>query len=366
MKAWSSRYPIAVDFSDSTAAVALQMTSRAGLPSLRATLYRDVVSTGPAMALSDEDEVAFVREVLRSGAFKGPSIALLPPLDAILTYPIRVTPGKQETVDAAIVREVRGILDFPIEEAILDCASLQPDPAGAKGTSLALVVVMRKAEVDRHLRLVKQAGGVLELIESASTALSRAHLGSSVFGAAPVLLCHIGHSQSAIVVASREGILAHRNVAWGTRGLTQKLAENLRLEGGARDVEFLLRRHGLLHAITGESDTPAATGGEAASSVVAQLLAPLAEQLAHELHNVLGYVRSMASGATFGGAFLYGDGARIGGLAPYLERELNMPASVLNPLGSLGVGRGCIVPDPVDGPVYALALGLGRRRVRWI
>jgi hypothetical protein len=114
MGTWDTRYPIAVDLSDGACAVALQMASRSGGPHVHAMLAREGRDAG---GMSDEDRLGFLRSVLASPAFRGRSVALLPPLDLVRTYPLRVTPGKDESLEAAIVREAASALHVPVEEA---------------------------------------------------------------------------------------------------------------------------------------------------------------------------------------------------------------------------------------------------------
>jgi type IV pilus assembly protein PilM len=303
--------------------------------------------------------------VLRNRTFKGKSVALLPPLNTVLSYPLRVAVGKQETLEAAIVREAQGVLEFPLEEAIVDYASIRPDPAGEEGSHVVLLLVMRREDVERHLRLVKQAGGVLESVESVATALIRIHAVLAPLDANPVLLCSVGRTGSSVVVASREGIVAHRNLHWGTQGLAEKLVENLKLEGKQRDADFLLRKHGLLHAIPAQEGA-GERESRGTSGTVAQILAPLVDEFAHALHKITGYVRSLAANVVFGGAFLYGNGARVGGLSGYLEQELNMPVQVPDPRDKIHLDAAGAVPASTEGGDCGLAMGLAMRRVRWL
>ncbi len=358
------RHPVAIDLSCSQDVSALQMTSRRGVAVVSAAARNTSEAEGPA--LSDADRTAFVRDVLGSPMFKGRSIALLPPLETVLSYPLRVEVGRQESLEEAIVREAGAVLSFPLEEAMLDYASVQPDPAGKRNVSHVLVVATPRANVEQHAAWVHEAGGVLEVVESAATALVRAHGAVAPLGPEPVLLCHVGRERSMIVVVSREGIVAHRNAHWGTNDLRLKLTENLELGNQQRDADFLLRHDGLSRMLSGRNDHAGPTAGGQTSVVVSQLLAPLADTFVHELHNTTGYVRSQMAEVTFGGIFLYGDGALVRGLGSYLAEGVGMTMQVVNPLDKIGLSSARAVPDPNDGARYALVLGLAMRRVRWL
>ena len=360
----TSRYPIAIDLSDGTEMCALQLVERRGVAVVRAAARRDV-RAGDSGAPADGDIKAFVRDILRSRAFGGRAVALLPPLDAVRSYPLRVEVGKAESIEAALVRHAASDLNISVEEWILDYASVGPDGPAGKGTRSALLVAARKEEVSRYLDLVKQAGGVLEVMDSAASALVRAHA-LSVAKSNPVLLCNVGRSRTALVVATRDRILAYRNAEWGTERLSRKLVDNLGVGEQSRDADLLLHKHGLLHAAAPDAPADSSAPTDGTAHTVGQLLAPLADELVHELHNLAGYVRSEAPDVVMDGLFLYGHGARVNGLAEYIERELNLEARSMNPLEKVGLQDAQSIPGIADGAAYTLALGLAMRRVRWL
>ena len=365
MEQLTSRYPIAIDLSDGTEMCALQLAARRGAAVVRAAARREV-RAGYGGAPVEEDVRAFVRDILRCRAFRGRAVALLPPAAIIRSYPLRVEIGKEETLETALVRHAASDLSLSVEEWILDYASVGPPGPAGKGTCSVLLVATRKEEVSRYLDLVKQAGGVLEAIDSAAAALVRVHA-LSVATANPILLCNVGRSCTALVVATRDSILAHRNVEWGTDRLSRKLVDNLGLGGKSRDADFLLRKHGLLHAVAVDGDSGSSVPTDAAAHTVGQLLAPLADELVQALHNLAGYVRSGDQDVVMAGLFLYGHGARVNGLAAYVARELNVEARSMNPLERVGRQHAQAIPGLADeGAAYALALGLALRRVRWL
>jgi type IV pilus assembly protein PilM len=365
MSAWDSRHPIAVDLSDGACAAALQMAPRRGGLGVRAGLAR-VAAPGAAAGLSDNDRLAFLREALRHPGFSGRAVAMLPPMDAVLCYPLRVTTGKDEILEAAIVREAGDVLPMPIEEAVVDYVSVMPDPSGEKRTHLVLLAAIRKADVERYGQMVHQAGGVLEAIEPVASSLLRTHGSHAALASKPAMLCHIGKARTLVAVATRDGVAACRSFAWGTDNLRAKLVGNLDLPGKQRDADHLLRKHGVRYAVLAEGDGGATDAEARHSSTVAQLLVPLVDELAHELHTVAGYVRASASGTALGDSFLYGDGTRVCGLDGYLARELNVDVTAVEPKELTSLSEVEAGAESAGGVSYALAFGLGLRRVRWL
>lgn len=365
MLKYANRYPIAIDLSDPGEARALQLTGRGSVPVVRAAAKLALGSTGDE-AQGVERTADFIRDVLRSKTFRGKSVSLLAPPGVVLSYPLRVELGKGEDLEAAIVRESAKALGFPVDEGLLDYVSVADDPGEDKSTRHVLLVAARKQDVSRYLDLVRQAGGLVEVVDCTASALPRVHALTTPLTSKPALLCDLGCARSVIVVVDRDRMLAHRSVPWGTHDLIRKLVENLDLGGKERDADFLLRKHGLLQAIPAEDGAGGEVRDGETSGTVSQLLAPLADELVHELHNMTGYVRSRAPDVTFAGIFLYGDASRVMGLDRYLEREMNMTVKVVNPLEKVGLSDARAIPNAVDGGGYALALGLGLRRVRWL
>jgi len=358
-------HPVAIDLSDGLAATAVQMTSRRGVCMVRDAVRQTLTPTDSATE-SDAQEIAFVREALRRPAFKGKSVALLPPLDTMLSYPLHVVPGKQETLEAAIVREAAVALDAPLDEMMIDFASVRADPSGDQGTHSVLLVAISRADVERHMRLVKQAGGVLESIDFAATALIRIHSASTRLSANPVLLCHLGSSRTVIVVADADGIVAHRNLSWGTGRLIRKLVDNIELGGRERDADFLIRKHGVREALGPDAQDARGNRDAGTAGPVAQLLVPLVDELVHELHNITAYVRSQAANVSFDGLWLYGDGACVGGLDRYVASELALETTAPDPLQAVKPPVGTGGPLPDDGAPFAMGLGLAMRKVQWL
>jgi type IV pilus assembly protein PilM len=362
----TQRYPIAIDMSCPDEMSAVQLATQGGRPRIHA-MIQQAATTGSDMP-TEADRMGFIQEVMHERGFKGKHVALLPPLDMLVCYPLRVELGKQETLEEGIVREATTTLGFPLEEAILDYASVLPDPGGQRNITEVLIIAARSDDVNRCTRQVQGAGGSLEILESAATALVRVHMAATAQQPqGPALLCNVGRRRSEIVVVHGNGIVAHRNVNWGTNRLRRKLVENLELAGGDRDADFLLRNHGLADTEpSSPGDAPAPSSEAPLGDSVAHLVASLVDAFVHELHSVAGYVRSRVATVTFEGVFLYGDGASVCGLDRHVEEELGIPTTSVDPFQGLGLSTTVPPPGVASNESYALALGLALRRYQWL
>jgi type IV pilus assembly protein PilM len=356
-----NRYPIAIDLGDGSCATALQMTEHRGVPAVRAKLDH----TDTAAGLSDQDAISFVRDVIHNPIFTGKRVALLPPPGTILNYALRVSVDKGESLEDAIVRETQSALDMPLDQAVIDYISVQPDPLEPKNSKQVSIVAIRNSDVDKLTGIVEKAGGILESIEPPVTALLRAHSICNTLGAEPSLLCYLGRSHTTITVASAEGVLAMRDVSWCTNRMRRKLADNMDLQNEQRDIDYLLSKRGVRGTLNTETESSDDNSTfPSAEGTVAQLLEPLVDELVHELHSILGYVRSLSPSGRFESTCLYGEGAHVAGLGPYIERELGMPVTDLSPIAKIANGK--TAQGQNDSACYTLSLGLGLRKLRWL
>ena len=99
---------------------------------------------------------------------------------------------------------------------------------------------------------------------------------------------------------------------------------------------------------------------------VFQIITPYIEEVIHEFHKIIAYVRSEISNPIFEGIYLYGQGTRIRNLDRYIERRLNIPTKLVNPFTNATLSDKDIPTDTSEGALFALALGLALRKVPWL
>ncbi|MBV9852306.1 MAG: type IV pilus assembly protein PilM [Armatimonadetes bacterium] len=94
-----------------------------------------------------------------------------------------------------------------------------------------------------------------------------------------------------------------------------------------------------------------------------EAIAPVLGELATELRRSLDYYRSRAQGRSVDRVLLTGGSASLGNLASFLQRELQVPVLVADPLAGLDVAAKHYDAQylQVIAPVFAIALGLAAR-----
>ncbi len=96
---------------------------------------------------------------------------------------------------------------------------------------------------------------------------------------------------------------------------------------------------------------------------VFEAVAPVLGEMATELRRSLDYYRSRAQGRSVDRVLLVGGTASLGNLGPFLQRELQVPVFVADPLAGLDVSAKHYDPQflRLIAPVFAVALGLAAR-----
>jgi Tfp pilus assembly PilM family ATPase len=170
-----------------------------------------------------------------------------------------------------------------------------------------------------------------------------------------------------MAVVTADSMLAQRYVSWGIGTLIQKIRTAFGLGEGESKAETLLKDYGLLYEDRQSeqkgSDVPLEPEEEEVSRAIYQILSPHVEELIHELHKTIGYVRSEGWNAPAEGLYLYGYATYVRYLDNYLERRLTIPTRLMNPVSKMLFSDEDILPDKSQGAPFGLALGLAMRRL---
>ena len=185
----------------------------------------------------------------------------------------------------------------------------------------------------------------------------------------PIVLGNIGHTESLLSIVTKEDILAQRMVAWGIQPLVDKLRVNFEHLGEEHKARMLLTDYGLRYEdrVKPEkrSDISEKTEMDSMQKVIYQLVTPHIEELIHECHKLMAYVRSETQNPKFEAVYMYGLANMIGNLDGFMENRLQLPITLVNPIRENGFQNNGMFTDVSDGADFALALGLAMRKVTW-
>ena len=365
-----STYPIAIDIGEEHVYAVQLKEDRKGLWVMG--LAQERISEAGEDGPDDNAALAKVlRKIAKNNQFSGKKVALHLPRKNVFSFPVGFKVESGETVEQAIVKESREYLSFPIEEAVIDYASIDPVSSGDSDEYKATIVAVRRDLLMEVILLVKKAGLDLEIVDFPVSSLIRMHDYLFNVGTTPVILCHIGHTRSLLSVVTKDRILADRNISWGTEALLKKIAANFELPNGEDKAMTFLRKYGLAHEDRSDTNTDGeepdkTTPMDNMHRAIYQVITPYTEQLIDELHKMLGYLRSEEMNPVFEGIHVYGQGTLIHYLDGYIETRLNIPTRMINAMEKFTSPDSSFLPCISEGAPYAPALGLAMRKVTWL
>jgi type IV pilus assembly protein PilM len=369
MVALNSKYPIGIDIGRNNI-YAAQLKENRGSLVVRGLVHQEYESETGGILEARDVLIPLLRNMLKDKRLKGKRVVVNFPSEYILSFPISFQLGKDEAVEAAIMRNSRQYLTFPLEEAIIDYPSLT-FVSGEEGNKYkASVIAARKDQMIDYLSMLNTAGMTVEVVDFGLSSLMRLHsyLQQTIENSA--ILCNIGYSQSLLSVVTKDSILVQRSIARGIRTALMNLQANLELSPDSDKAKVLLKKYGLFYedCLDCQVDDDKTHPDEMRDMyrAIYQIINPEIEQLVHEFHKVIGYARSEKQDAGLEGIYIYGPGTFIRHLDHYLERRLNMPASLINPLNKVGLSNNGNLTDLSEAGPFALALGLALRKVTWL
>jgi type IV pilus assembly protein PilM len=369
MLSLNSSYPIGIDIGKNNIYAAQVKENRRGLV-VRGLVHREYESGNGGILEARNVLIPLLKDMLKDKQLKGRRVVVHFPSEYILSFPMSFQLGKDESVEAAIMRNSRQYLTFPLEEAIIDYPSLTLVSGDEGNKYRASVVAARKDQMTDYLSMLKAAGMTVEVVDFGISSLMRLHSYPQQNIENSIILCNIGYSQSLFSVVTKDSILVQRTVAWGIRTALKNLQANLELPPDSDKAKVLLKKYGLFYEecldCQIEDDKTHPDEMRDLYRAIYQITNPQIEELVHEFHKVIGYARSEKQDAVLEGIYIYGPGTFIRHLDSYLEKKLNMPVSLINPLNKLSLSKDDTLSDVSEGGPFGLALGLAMRKVTWL
>jgi len=229
---------------------------------------------------------------------------------------------------------------------------------------------VQREYIARYLRLMKRAGLIVEAVDYRISSLIRLHQHFNQATQHPVILCNIGSTESLLSIVTHDSILAQRVIPWGVRLLFEKVLANFELSDAKDNAKLLLKTHGLAYedvknAADDDDHASDATGVNMVRAIY-QVITPSIDDLLHEFHTMISYVRSGQQHPGFEGIYMYGSAALIHHLDRYFEKRLNITTRCINPMAEADLSNNNVLPDISEGAPFALALGLAMREVTWL
>ncbi|MBW2646124.1 MAG: pilus assembly protein PilM [Deltaproteobacteria bacterium] len=362
-------YPIGIDIGKHNI-YAAQFKETGQALMVRELMHRELDGEAQGIPETNDAMISLLREVSGNKRFLGRRAVVRLPLEDTFSFPIRFQVGKGETLEEAILGESKKYLPFPIEEAILDYPSIVSLSSGDADEYKAIIVAIRRDFMKQRLHMLKEAGLTVEAVDFGVSSLIRLHNRLYDVSQDPIILCKIGHTRSSVSIVTKESILAQHDIPWGIQTLFRKIQTNLEHFNEKDKAKLILKKYGLLYedhqGRNNGKDLTEDSATDKMCRVLYQIISPHIEELVHEFHKIIGYVRAEAGVTLFEGIYMYGTATLIHHLDHYLEKRLNIPTSIINPMKKVALSDGVFLPDISEGAPFALALGLAMRKVTWL
>ncbi|MBT8367798.1 MAG: pilus assembly protein PilM [Deltaproteobacteria bacterium] len=363
-----STYPIGLDIGNQHIYAAQFKKSRHGL-AVRGMWHKKLNAEVDNLADAHDILCPLFKEIAKSNKFRGNKVIVHPPFQDISTFPIRFRMSEGDDLEELIVRESKKYMPFPIEEAVIDYPSISSVPSSGHHQYTVTIVASRKDRIEHYLNMLKKAGLSAEIIDFSVSALLRLHHVLFTPSENPIVLGNIGHTESLLSIVTKEDILAQRMVTWGIQPLVDKLRVNFEHLGEEHKARILLTNYGLRYEDRLKSEKRSDISEKAETDsmlkVIYQLVTPHIEELIHECHKLMAYVRSETQNPKFDAVYMYGLANMIGNLDGYMQNRLQLPTTLVNPIKENGFQNSGMFTDVSDGADFALALGLAMKKVTW-
>ncbi len=294
------------------------------------------------------------KQALEAAGIKEKKVNVATPSFTSLVVTIEVPKMPEEQFEEAVRKEVSKYIPVSIEDVVYDWQVINEDVLQSNEKAITpeerqklqnqsnsvkiLVIAIIKEISARYNKVFRDNGLELNLLEIDSISLARALAGPE--GEISLIL-DIGHETCNVIISSREGLLLNRTIDVGGDTITRKIAETLGVDFA--EAERLKIEKGL-HLVDSKS-------GKNIS------LEPVIK-IVDELKRTLKIFEEDFQRLKVKEVYLTGGSAAMIGLKDFLEKELNLPVLVANPLRGIAFAPEVEEALLKHAPLLTIAIGL--------
>lgn len=261
---------------------------------------------------------------------------------AVIVKRLTMPPMSAQELEGAIPVEAEQYIPFPLDDVQLDYQVLDGPRALPAEAVNVLLVAARRDRVAERVAAMTATGRAPVVLDVEAFALANAY--EANYADRPeslVVLVHVGHRGTVVC------LVEHGQVAF-TRDLNV---------GGATYLDAICRDLGLEPTAAARLLRQERLNDEATMSVVRDIHL----QLMLEIRKTIDFYRASSSLDRVDRVVLSGGACQIDGLRHLLAAELEVEVEVTDPFRQID-RPARVVGGDVDGPAYAVAVGLALRR----
>lgn len=293
-----------------------------------------------AKSWAERAQVA-LEALARDDWFRADTIICCLPAAQVATHLVTLPFGDAKRVEQTLPFEIEGIIPFDLDEVVFDAHVL----ARAPNKTDLLVAVARRPDIESTLAMLKAVGVDPAIVTFSALALANLHAENYLGPAAPgadgsatplEAVVDVGAERTNILLMQDGQVRAARTVAVAGGEVTRALSRSLSVCVEAAES---VKRNIVLG---GEGDPGVMTAVERAVSMLVRDLRSTFASHQTRSHQKVERIH------------LCGGGARLGGLAGFIESALGVPVEML----ALAPGRDFPEPEELLPGALALALAL--------
>jgi len=252
--------------------------------------------------------------------------------------------------------EAEEFIPFDISDVYLSTEIIKDIEEEGQPKMEAVLVAAKKDIVDTRINMMKRIGLDPLVIDVDGFCVNNIYeYCYPDFAESNIMFLNIGASMTTLSIAEHGTVRVVRDIPFSGNGLT-----NLVMNTFASDfsqAEALKRQYGIVPSAEMETMSDA----ETAEQVTSALIQGVDEQLHVEMQRSIDYFNTIShSSEEISKIVLSGGGALLKNLDKYLNRQMDIPVEVFNPLDFIEH-----TDDPEmlkNAPAYAVAIGLALRK----
>ena len=243
---------------------------------------------------------------------------------------------------AAVRWEAEQYIPLPIKDVNLQYKMISRPEIVGEGKMEVLLVAAPKRIIEKYLRVTKDAGLVVNALETESAAMTRALTKSDD---PATVIVSMGAVSTELVIARAGDVLFTRSIASGGINLTKAIMAEFNLPQA--QAEEYKQTYGILE--------------DKLSGKVAAILRPILDILISEILKAVEFVRAHFQTSQVTRIVICGGGAFLPGLSEFLTERTSLEVSLGDAWADFSK-EGLVLKMPGQGSIYAVATGLALRR----
>lgn len=273
------------------------------------------------------------------------NVALALPEDKVFTRVIEIPPLTEDELASAIKWEAEQYIPIPLAEVSIDYQIVsKPDKDKDKKMEVLLVAAPKQL-IEKHLRVLENAGLKAISLETEIIAIARSVAPPD---STPTLVVDLGARATDMAIVTSGQIVFTRSIGTAGEALTRAVASQLKLEPA--QAEEYKKAYGV---------DPAQLEGKVKGAI-----GPILDVVVKEMEKALEFYRSKHAENPVKRVVLTGGTAGLPEVVSLIAQKLGIEVQLADPFARLEKEQEIIAKLPEGAaPLYAIAIGLALKEV---